>query len=89
MFFTVCVTDVIFVESVMKTEDQIECTIDMFDDEFNWIMEQNFSAVKNANETNEAVRVNEKHETDSDDTEIDEDYAAGSGEWFVYIHFIS
>lgn len=62
----------------MKTEDQIECTIDMFDDEFNWIMEQNFSAVKNANKTNEAMRVNEKHETDSDDTEIDEDYAAGS-----------
>ena len=75
-------------ESMVKTEGQTESSIDMFDDEFHLIMEQDFSAAKNANETSEAVRLNEEHETDSDATEIDdEDYGAVSGELFVSIHF--
>ena len=73
----------------MKTEDQTESAINMFDDEFHAIMEQDFSAEKNANETSEAVRVNEEHETESNATEIDEDdHLAVSGKWFVCIHFI-
>ena len=40
-----------------------------------------YSAKKNANETSETVRVKEKHETDSDATEINEDdHSAVSGE---------
>ncbi|XP_017492918.1 PREDICTED: zinc finger protein 184-like [Rhagoletis zephyria] len=60
-------------ESVVKTEDQDEFQIDMFDAEFRAIMELDFSAETNANGTSQAVRVNEKHETDSDATEIDDD----------------
>ncbi len=71
----------------MKTEEQSESAIDMFDDEFHAIMEQDFSAETNANETSETVRVNEAFETDSDATEINEDHSV-SGELFVYIHFI-
>ena len=71
----------------MKTEEQSESAIDMFDDEFHAIMEQDFSAETNANETSEAVRVNEAFETDSDATEINENHSV-SGELFVYIHFI-
>ena len=48
-------------------------------------MEQDFYANKNVNETSEAVSVNEKHETDSDATEIDENYAAVSGQWALFI----
>ncbi|KAH9403955.1 DNA topoisomerase 2-beta [Tyrophagus putrescentiae] len=66
-------------ESVVKTEDQNEFQIDMFDDEFHLIMEQDFSAETNANGTNDAV--NEEHETDSDAAEIDDDdHSAVSGE---------
>ncbi|XP_017462470.1 PREDICTED: zinc finger protein 70-like [Rhagoletis zephyria] len=65
--------------AVIKTEEQNETTIDMFDDEFHAIMERDFSAEKNANEASEAVRVNEEHETDLDATEIeDDDYSAVS-----------
>ncbi|XP_017461456.1 PREDICTED: zinc finger protein 320-like, partial [Rhagoletis zephyria] len=60
-------------ETVVKTEEQDESAIDMFDDEFHAIMEQDFSAKTNANETSEAVMVEEEHETDSDATEIDDD----------------
>ena len=74
-------------ETVVKTEEQTESAIDMFDDEFHAIMERDFSAEKNANEASEAVRVNEEHETDSDDTEINEDYAAVSGEWALFLSF--
>ncbi len=76
-----------FLESVIKTEDQDETLFDMFDDEFHERLEQDFSANKNANETSEALRVNEEHETDSDDTEINEDYAAVSGEWALFLSF--
>ncbi|KAH9391094.1 hypothetical protein TYRP_006688, partial [Tyrophagus putrescentiae] len=58
-------------ETMVKTEDQNEFQIDMFDDEFHFLMEQDFSAETNANRTNNAV--NEEQETDSDATEIDED----------------
>ncbi len=79
----------LFVETVVKTEEQDESAIDMFDDEFHAIMEQDFSDNKNANETNEAESVNENFETDSDATEIDEDdHSAVNGQWFVGIHFI-
>ena len=68
-------------ESVIKTEEPNESTIDMFDDEFYAIMEQNFSVKTNANETSEAENVNEDLETDSDATEIDEnDHSAVSGQ---------
>ena len=74
---------------MVKTEEQDESAIDMFDDEFHAIMEQDFSDNKNANETNEAESVNENFETDSDATEIDEDdHSAVNGQWFVGIHFI-
>ncbi len=74
---------------MVKTEEQSESAIDMFDDEFHAIMEQDFSAETNANETSEAMRVEEEHETDSDATEIDEDdHSAVSGQWFVGIYFI-
>ncbi len=64
---------------MVKTEDQNEFQIDMFDDEFHLIMEQDFSAETNANGTNDAV--NEEHETDSDAAEIDDDdHSAVSGE---------
>ncbi len=73
----------------MKTEEQNELAIDMFDDEYHAIMEQEFSAETNANETNKAESINDEHETDSDATEIDEDdHSAVSGMWFVYIHFM-
>ncbi len=68
----------------MKTEDQNEFQIDMFDDEFRAIMELDFSAGTNANGTNDAV--NEEQETDSDATEIDDDdHSAVSGEWTVFV----
>ncbi len=81
---------------MVKTEEQNETTIDMFDDEFHAIMERDFSAEKNANETSEAVRVNEEHETDSDATEIEDDgYSAVTGEsqclfvwFFIFTLFI-
>ncbi len=76
-----------FVKTVVKTEEQTESAIDMFDDEFYAIMEQDFSDNKNANETNKAESVNEDLETDSDDTEIDEDHSAVSGEWAVFVWF--
>ena len=63
----------------MKTEEQNELAIDMFDDEFHAIMEQDFSAETNANEASEAA--NKDLETDSDATEIDEDdHSAINGE---------
>ncbi|XP_017493378.1 PREDICTED: zinc finger protein 436-like [Rhagoletis zephyria] len=65
-------------ETVVKTEDQNEFQIDMFDDEFRAIMEQDFSAETNANGTNDAV--NEEQETDSDATEFDEDDHAAVSE---------
>ncbi len=65
---------------MIKTEDQSETSIDMYDNEFHERLEQDFYANKNVNEASEAVSVNEEHETDSDATEIDEDYAAISGE---------
>ena len=71
---------------MVKTEDQNEFQIDMFDDEFNFLMEQDFSAETNANRTNNAV--NEEQETDSDATEIDEDdHPEVSGEWSVFVWF--
>ena len=79
----------LFVETVVKTEDQDETSIDMFDvEEFHAILERDFSAETNADETSETARVNEEQETDSDATEVDEDHSAVSGQWFVYIHFI-
>ena len=76
-------------ETAVKTEEQNESAIDMFDVEFYAIMEQDFSAKLNENETSETEKVSEEHETDSDAIETDEeDYAAFSGEWFVGIHFI-
>ncbi len=73
----------------MKTEDPTKISIDMYDDEFHERLEQNFYANNNANEASEEVRVNEKHETDSDATEIDgDDHSALSGELFIGIHFI-
>ncbi|KAH9408120.1 DNA topoisomerase 2-beta [Tyrophagus putrescentiae] len=60
-------------ETVVKTEEQDESAIDMFDDEFHAIMEQDFSAKKNPNEKSDAEIANEEHETDSNATEIDED----------------
>ncbi len=62
----------------------------MYDDEYRWFMEKNFAATAdNVIEVNEALSVNEESETDSDDTEIDEDYEAVNGEWtvglFIYI----
>ncbi|KAH9394174.1 hypothetical protein TYRP_021309, partial [Tyrophagus putrescentiae] len=65
-------------ETVVKTEDHDETSIDMFDDEFHVAMERDFSAETNANGTNEAVSANEEHKTDSDATEIDEDHSAVS-----------
>ena len=59
----------------------------MFDDEFYAIMEQDFSAEKNPNGTNDAAK--EEQETDSDATEIDDgtDYSAVNGEWTVFVWF--
>ncbi|XP_017463456.1 PREDICTED: zinc finger protein 710-like, partial [Rhagoletis zephyria] len=67
-------------ETVVKTEEQSESAIDMFDDEFHAIMEQDFSAETNANETSETVRVNEAFETDSDATEINEDHSVSESQ---------
>ena len=83
--YTFHLTHITFVESVVKTEDQNETLIDMYDNEFHERLEQDFYANKNVNETSEAVSVNEKHETDSDATEIDENYAAVSGQWALFI----
>ncbi len=57
----------------------------MFDDEFHFIMENDFAATaENVNEVSEELSENEKSETDSDATETDdEDYEAVSGEWAV------
>ena len=68
-------------ESEIKTEEQDETSIDMYDDEFHFIMEKDFaSTAENVNEVSE----NEDSENDSDATEIDdEDYEAVSGEWAV------
>ena len=77
-------------ESEIKTEEQDETSIDMYDDEFHFIMENNFGATaENVSEVNEAWSGNENSEIDSDATEIDdEDYEAVSGEWaeggFIY-----
>ena len=65
---------------MVKTEKQNESTIDMFDDKFYLIMEQDFFAKTKANETSEAVLDKEELDTDSDETEIDNDYATVSGE---------
>ncbi|KAH9406213.1 hypothetical protein TYRP_013818 [Tyrophagus putrescentiae] len=66
-------------ETVVKTEDQDETSIDMFDDKFHEFMEREFPpAETRANGTSEAVRANEEHETDFDATEVDEDQSAGN-----------
>ena len=72
-------------ESEIKTEEQDETSIDMYDEEFHFIMEKDFaSTAENVNEVNEALNENEESENDSDATEIDdEDYEAVSGEWAV------
>ncbi|XP_017463405.1 PREDICTED: zinc finger protein 235-like, partial [Rhagoletis zephyria] len=69
--------------SEIKTEEPDETSIDMYDDEFHFIMEKYFAATaKNVNEGNEALSKNEESENDSDATEIDdEDYEAVSGGW--------
>ena len=77
-------------EPKTKTEEQDETSIDMYDDEFHLIMENDFAATaENVNEVSEALSVNEESETDSDATEIDdENYEAVSGKWavgFIYI----
>ena len=67
-------------ETAVKTEEQNESAIDMFDVEFYAIMEQEFSAKTNANEASETVSASEELDTDSDATEIDEnDHSAVSG----------
>ena len=71
-------THITFVGSVVKTEDQNESAIHMYDEAFPFILHQDFSAVQKANERSEAVRrlTEEPDETDSDaSTEIDEDYS--------------
>ncbi len=76
-------------ETAVKTEEQNESAIDMFDVEFYAIMEQEFSAKTNANEASETVSASEELDTDSDATEIDEnDHSTVSGQWFVGILFI-
>ena len=56
----------------IKTEEQDETSIDMYDDEFHFIMKKNFAVTaENVNEVSE----NEESENDSDD------YEAASGEW--------
>ncbi len=62
---------------MVKTEDQNESAIHMYDDAFPFILEHDFSEVQKANERSEAARVTEEpDETDSDaSTEIDEDYS--------------
>ncbi|KAH9403489.1 hypothetical protein TYRP_015383 [Tyrophagus putrescentiae] len=67
-------------EPKTKTEEQDETSIDMYDDEFHLIMENDFAATaENVNEVSEALSVNEESETDSDATEIDdENYEAVS-----------
>lgn len=70
---------------MIKTKDQTEILVDMYDDESHERLVQDFYANKNVNETSETVSVNEKHETDLDATEIDEDYAADSGQWAQFI----
>ena len=70
-----------------ETEQLFE--VDMYDAEFDAIMEQDLSAETNANETNKAESVNDDQETDSDANETDEDdHSEVSGMWFVGIHFI-
>ncbi len=87
--FTLLMLLMFFVETVVKTEEQDESAIDMFDDEFHAIIEQDFSAKKNPNEKSDAEIANEEHETDSNATEIDEDDdSTVSGQLFVGIHFI-
>ena len=79
----------LFVEAVVKTEEEDEFSIDMFDDEFHAIMEQEFFDNKNAIETNKTESVDEDFQTGSDATDIDEDdHSTVSGQLFVYIHFI-
>ena len=74
---------------MIKTEEQNETAIDMLNDEFHLIMEQDFSAINNANEKNKAENISEEDEADSDATEIDDEvYAAFSGEWFACFHFL-
>ncbi|XP_017492801.1 PREDICTED: zinc finger protein 215-like [Rhagoletis zephyria] len=66
-------------KTVVKTEEQTESAIDMYDAEFYAIMERDFSAETNANEASEAVSSSEELDTDSDATEIDEnDHSAVS-----------
>ena len=74
--YTFHLTHITSVESVVKTEDQNEPAIDMYENAFHIILQRDFSAVQKANES-EAVRVTEEpDETDSDaSTEIDEDYS--------------
>ncbi len=77
----------------MSDHKQQDETYDMYDEENNWLYQEvvnldeddedeEESEDENGDEANEAteVRVNGEHETDSDATEIDEDYAAISGE---------
>ncbi len=77
----------------MPNSEQQFGTDDMYDEENNWFYQEvvnlheddedaEESEDENGDEANEAteVRVNGEHETDSDATEIDEDYAAISGE---------
>ena len=74
--YTFHLTHITFVGSVVKTEDQNESAIHMYDVEFRFILQQDFSAVQKANERNEAVRVNEEPDNADSDarTETDEDY---------------
>ena len=78
----------------MPDPEQQLGTDDMYDEENNWLYQEvvnldedddedaEESEEDDADEANEAteVRVNGEHETDSDATKIDEDYAAISGE---------